>query len=349
MIDYLIVGAGLGGLSFAEWALENNKTIYVVDNNSQNSSRVAGGLYNPVILKRFSEVWNAKEQLEQMNAFYNRIEKRLSFQFDFKKPILRKFFSVEEQNNWFTASDKVNLAPFLSTSLIHDTFTGIESPFSYGEVLHTGYVDTTEFLSKFRLYLSELGLYQEQEFEYNLMELKANGVFYKGIEARHVIFAEGYGLHANPYFNSLPFDGTKGELFIIEAPGLKLDVIVNTSVFILPLGQNRFKVGATYNWKDKTNDTSEEGKQELIDRIQEIINCDFKIISHFAGIRPTVRDRRPLIGTHQMYPQLHVLNGLGTRGVMLGPTMAKALYDFIEFEIPLDPSIDCWRFEKRKK
>lgn len=349
MIDYLIVGAGLGGLSFAEWALENDKTICVVDNNSQNSSRVAGGLYNPVILKRFSEVWNAKEQLEQMNAFYNRIEKRLSFQFDFKKPILRKFFSVEEQNNWFTASDKVNLAPFLSTSLIHDTFTGIESPFSYGEVLHTGYVDTTEFLSKFRLYLSELGLYQEQEFEYNLMELKANGVLYKGVEARHVIFAEGYGLHANPYFNSLPLDGTKGELFIIEAPGLKLDVIVNTSVFILPLGENLFKVGATYNWKDKTNDTSEEGKQELIDRIQEIINCDFKIISHFAGIRPTVRDRRPLIGTHQMYPQLHVLNGLGTRGVMLGPSMAKALYDFIEFEIALDPSIDCWRFEKRKK
>lgn len=349
MIDYLIVGAGLGGLSFAERALENNNSICVLDNNSQNSSRVAGGLYNPVILKRFSEVWNAKEQLEEMNLFYNRIEERLNAQFDFKKPILRKFFSVEEQNNWFTASDKVNLAPFLATTLIHDTFTGIDSPFSYGEVLHTGYVDTKELLSKFRFYLSELGLYQEQEFEYNLMEVGTDRVWYKGIEARHVIFAEGYGLHANPYFNSLPLDGTKGELFIIEAPGLKLDVIVNTSIFILPLGENLFKVGATYNWKDKTNDTSEEGKQELIDRIQEIINCDFKIISHFAGIRPTVRDRRPLIGTHQMYPQLHVLNGLGTRGVMLGPSMAKALYDFIEFEIALDPSIDCWRFEKRKK
>ncbi|MCF6140301.1 FAD-binding oxidoreductase [Flavobacterium sp. K77] len=349
MIDYLIVGAGLGGLSFAEWALENDKTICVVDNNSQNSSRVAGGLYNPVILKRFSEVWNAKEQLEQMNAFYNRIEKRLSFQFDFKKPILRKFFSVEEQNNWFTASDKVNLAPFLSTTLIHDTFIGIESPHGYGQVLHTGYVDTALLLQEFRAFLSASGQYEEFDFEYDALELITGGVRYKGIIAKHVIFAEGYGLHANPYFNSLPLDGTKGELFIIEAPGLQLDVIVNTSVFILPLGENLFKVGATYNWKDKTNDTSEEGKQELIDRIQEIINCDFKIISHFAGIRPTVRDRRPLIGTHQIHPQLHVLNGLGTRGVMLGPSMAKALYDFIEFENALDPSIDCWRFEKRKK
>jgi hypothetical protein len=42
-------------------------------------------------------------------------------------------------------------------------------------------------------------------------------------------------MHANPYFKNLPLDGTKGELFIIKAPELNLDVIVNTSVFILPL------------------------------------------------------------------------------------------------------------------
>jgi hypothetical protein len=42
----------------------------------------------------------------------------------------------------------------------------------------------------------------------------------------------------------LPLDGTKGELFII-AKAQSLDVIVNTSVFILPLGGDLFKVGAT--------------------------------------------------------------------------------------------------------
>jgi hypothetical protein len=39
-------------------------------------------------------------------------------------------------------------------------------------------------------------------------------------------------MHANPYFKNLPLDGTKGELFIIKAPELNLDVIVNTSVFL---------------------------------------------------------------------------------------------------------------------
>ena len=62
MVDYIIVGSGLAGISFAENALLNDKTILVFNNDSQNSSKIAGGLYNPVILKRFSEVWQAQEQ-----------------------------------------------------------------------------------------------------------------------------------------------------------------------------------------------------------------------------------------------------------------------------------------------
>jgi hypothetical protein len=54
-------------ISFAE-ALGNGKSIFVVDDDSQTSSKIAGGLYNPVILKRFSEVWQAQEQL-LMNDF----------------------------------------------------------------------------------------------------------------------------------------------------------------------------------------------------------------------------------------------------------------------------------------
>ena len=165
--------------------------------------------------------------------------------------------------------------------------------------------------------------------------------------AKHIIFAEGFGLYANPYFNYLPLDGTKGELFIIKAPKLNLDVIINTSVFILPLGNDLFKVGATYNWQDKTSIPTEEGKSELLTRIYEILDCDFEIIEHFAGIRPTVRDRKPLIGTHSKFSRLHILNGLGTRGVMLGPSMAIALFDSIEDQKPLDIAIDIKRYEKK--
>ena len=347
MLDYLIIGSGLAGIAFAETALHHNKSILVMDNHSQNASQVAGGLYNPVILKRFSEVWQAQEQLLLLDQFYSTISKKLNIEIDFKIPILRKFFSIEEQNNWFSASDKINLAPFLSLNLISKTYEGIEAPYGYGEVLQTGYVNTAILLANYQRYLLDNHLFLNEAFDYDALICFDGFIQYKHIEAKHIIFAEGFGMHANPLFNHLPLDGTKGELLIIKAPGLQLDVIVNTSVFILPLGDDLFKVGATYNWKDKTNVPTDEGKLELVTRVKEILNCEFEIIKHFAGVRPTVRDRKPLIGTHANYSCSHILNGLGTRGVMLAPAMAKALFENIELGTPLDPAIDIKRFKAK--
>jgi len=347
MIDYLIIGSGLAGISFSEMALQNNKSIIVLDNDSQNSSKIAGGLYNPVILKRFSEVSQAQEHLLIMNDFFLALKAKLSIQFDYKLPILRKFFSIEEQNNWFLACDKVNLAPFLSTNLISRKYAAIDSPFGFGEVLQTGYVDTALLLNKYKEYLIANKILLQEAFDYSILKEESDAIRYKDIQAKHIIFAEGFGMHANPYFNTLPLDGTKGELFIIKAPALDLDVIINTSVFILPLGKSLFKVGATYNWADKTDRPTEEGKAELTERLKEILQCDFEIVAHFAGVRPTVRDRKPLVGTYINHNSIHILNGLGTRGVMLGPAMAKALFEKIEYNKPLDITIDIRRFDKR--
>jgi len=345
MLDYIIVGAGLAGISFAETLLQNKKSFVVFDNRSQNSTKIAGGLYNPVILKRFSQVWNANEQLEIAEKFFQTVEQKLNVQLDYKIPIYRKFFSVEEQNNWFTASDKPNLSPFLSSTIVHKKYNAIDSPFGYGEVLHTGYVDTAVLLNQYHAYLQKSNLLNDGKFEYDELKIFDDHVEYKDVKAKHIVFAEGFGMHSNPYFNYLPLDGTKGELFIIKATDLDLDVIINTSVFILPLGNDLYKVGATYNWDDKTSIPTEEGKQELIERIKEIISCNFEIIEHFAGVRPTVKDRRPLLGTHFKHKNLHILNGLGTRGVMLGPAMALDLFEYIETGKPLEKAIDIKRYE----
>lgn len=349
MIDYLIVGSGIAGICFSETALQNGKSFLVIDDFSSSSSKVAGGLYNPVILKRFSQVWQATEQLDYGLPFYNEIEKRLQTKVDFKIPIYRKFASIEEQNNWFQAADKPKLAPFLSIKIIQKQYQSISSEFGFGEVLQTGYVDTAALISEYVAYLQKRSLFLNETFDYSSLEFLEDSVRYKDIEAKHVIFSEGFGLHGNPFFNDLPLDGTKGELLIIKAPDLNLDVVLKSSIFILPIGNHLFKVGATYNWDDKTDVPTEEGKQELIENLRELIDCDFEIVEHFAGVRPTVKDRRPLVGTHPIYKRLHILNGLGTRGVMLGPSLAKDLFQHIENNQPLDMQIDIKRFDKKKK
>lgn len=348
MLDYIIVGAGLAGVCFSEFALSANKKILVFDDFSQPSSTVAGGMYNPVVLKRFTEIWRAQDQLDIIKDFYPKIQSKLDVCFDYPMPLWRKFASIEEQNNWFIAADKPTLSNFLNSNLFFNTIDSIDSPYGYGEVLHSGYLDIKTLISHYQFFLKDNSMFLKESFDYNLIQFSDNQVSYKNIVAKNIVFAEGFGLHNNPFFNDLPLDGTKGELLHIKCSGLKLDKIIKSNIFILPIGNDIFKVGATYNWQDKSNKPTSEGRDELISKLNELLSCEYEIIEHLAGVRPTVKDRRPLVGTHHINKQLHLLNGLGTRGVMLGPFLAKSLFENLENGTPLDNEIDIKRYYKKR-
>jgi glycine oxidase len=344
-VDYIIVGSGLAGILFCEVLKQHKKTFIVIDNNSQQSSIVAGGLYNPVILKRFSEVWKAKEQLNLALPMYKELEKSLDVKLDYKVAIHRLFASVEEQNNWFAACDKPNLSEFLSTALIQNTNSAIKSNYGFGEVLQTGRIHTAVLVSKYKEQLQNKGQLLNETMAYNKLEIDKN-INYKMFEAKHIIFAEGFGIHQNPFFKYLPLKPTKGELLTIYAPNLKIDYILKSSVFLMPLANDLYLVGATYEWEDLTNTVTKKAKHELLNKLKTVLNCDFTIVDQVAGIRPTVKDRRPLVGKHPKYNNLFVLNGLGTRGVMIAPYVAHQLYNYIENKSPLNSEIDINRFEK---
>ena len=130
----------------------------------------------------------------------------------------------------------------------------------------------------------------------------------------------------------------------IKAPDLKIDYAIKSSVFIIPIGNNLYTVGSTYNWDDKTNLPTQKGELELLTKLRTFINCNFEVVNHVAGVRPTVPDRRPLVGQHKEHKNLYVLNGLGSRGVMVGPYVAKQLYNFIENNTPIDKEICVNRY-----
>jgi glycine oxidase len=343
-VDYIIVGLGLAGINFCEVLIRNNKSFIVIDDASQQSSVVAGGLYNPVVLKRFTEVWKANEQLEIAIPTYNRLENLLNSTFDYKIPVRRLFNSFEEQNNWSVASDKPSLSQYLSTKFIANDNQYIEAAFGFGEVLETGRIDTNKLVIDFKQYSQDNDQFIEESFKHDALSDLEGAIRYGKIHASHIVFAEGFGIKQNPFFNHLPLNGTKGELLIIHAPDLKIEYVLKSSVFLIPLGEDLYIVGATYEWEDKTNNTTQKGKEELLSKLNTFLKCDYEVVKQVAGIRPTVIDRRPLVGRHSNYKNMYVLNGLGTRGVMIAPYIAQKLYEFIENNILLDKEIDIIRF-----
>jgi len=343
-VDYIIVGCGLAGIAFCEQLRAANKDFVVFNDASQQSSRAAAGLYNPVILKRFTKVWNAKSQLELALPKYRALEKLLNVQLDYQLPVYRKFASVKEQNEWFIASDKPVLSDFLSTNLVENTNESINANFGFGEVLHSGRINTKQLVQSYNDYLFNEEKLVSETFQYELLTIASDSIQYKDVKAKYIVFAEGSGLLKNPFFKHLPLQGLKGEMLTIKAPDLKMDFIIKSSVFIVPLDNDLYWIGATYEREDKTNQVTAKAKNELVDKVKQIVNCDFEVVNQVAGIRPTTIDRRPFVGKHPEFNNVFVLNGLGTRGVMISPYVAEQLFNCIELESPLDPEIDINRF-----
>ncbi|MDB2462549.1 FAD-binding oxidoreductase [Algibacter sp.] len=343
-VDYIIVGIGIAGISFCEQLRANGKSFVVFDDGSQQSSTVAGGLYNPVVLKRFTSVWKSTEQLDIALPLYKRIEKRLKVKLDCKIPVFRKFASLEEQNDWFSASDKPLLSRYLSTNIIKNNNKAIDAPFGFGKVLETGRIDVKTMIESYKTELLNEKSLVESRFNYETLNITDESVNYKDITARYIVFAEGSGIRLNPFFSTLPLNPAKGELLTIHAPGLNIDFVLKAGVFLIPLGEDLYIVGATYEWKDLSYDTTNKAKEALLEKLDKLIDCSYKVVHQVAGIRPTVKDRRPLVGRHDVHKNVFVLNGLGTRGVMIGPYVAKQLYNFIEHNEALEKEVDITRF-----
>ncbi|MEO2071111.1 MAG: FAD-dependent oxidoreductase [Zunongwangia sp.] len=347
MLDYIIVGLGLSGIALSNHLEARKRSFVVFEDDSQTSTKVAGGIFNPVILKRFTLAWEGDKQISYSVPFYEKLEKKLGK--DLLKPlnIYRRFHSVEEQNNWFEAADNFRLSPFLNTQLIRQVNPFIPGDFSFGKVEKTGTLDTNLLVSAYKKHLQKHQLLKNKRFNYDKLKLNENSVSYDGTEARNIIFCEGFGMVNNPYFNYLPLQGNKGEYLVIKSAALQLKQAVKSSIFILPLGNNLYKVGATYNHQDKTQQPTLQAKEKLQQDLDQLITCEYEIVDQVAGIRPATSDRRPLVGNHPEYHHLFVCNGFGSRGVLIAPLISEKLLNFIEDEIPLPPEVDITRFQKK--
>ena len=91
------------------------------------------------------------------------------------------------------------------------------------------------------------------------------------------------------------------------------------------------------------NKTSENARKKIIKMLNKTLLGSYDIIDQKAGIRPSTLDRRPLIGRHPIYKQLYILNGLGTRGVLLAPYLSKCLLNHIYFNKSIHSDVDINR------
>lgn len=343
-VEYILVGLGIAGVAFCEQLKKHATSFVVIDSGIGSSTAVSGGVFNPVVLKRFTKAWNATRHLEVAVPFYQHLAETLQVSFMEQKPVLRIFNTIEEQNDWFVAGDKNELAPYLSSEIIPNENDAIKAGYGFGKVIESGRIFPEQLLENYREYLREKDQLVSETFQHEELNSTPDGLQYKDITAKKIVFCEGAAVVNNPFFPTPFIIGNKGEYLIIHAPALQLEAILKGPLFVIPLGKDHYKVGATYSRDDYTHHPTSEAKHQLLTKLEKMITCPFDVIDQVAGVRPTTKDRKPLLGSLPDAPEKIFFNGLGTRGILMAPWLSELLYEFVEEGKPLPKEIDIKRF-----
>ena len=344
--DYLLIGQGQAGTLLAHFLEQAGKTAHVVDQyNPRSATQVAAGIINPITGRRYVKSWRVDELIPFAKKTYRDLESRLGIPIYHERPILRALFNSREENDWLARTAEPGYGQYMLDAAGLEEYAEKTVPaYSYGEVRHSAQVDIGRLADAYRAYLREKGAITEEVFDYGKLEVAAQGVRYKGLEAQTAVFCEGQHARQNPFFNYLPFGGAKGEVLIVRIPGARFEKILKHRVFIVPLQDGLYWVGSTYGWKFDNDGPTPEARAFLGERLEDILKTPFEVVEHRAAIRPTVKDRRPFLGRHPEFPSLALFNGLGTKGASLGPFWAKHMADFLVKNSTLEEAVDIGRF-----
>lgn len=349
MVDYLIVGQGLAGSVLALELIERGYSVKVIDNNHyKSSSLIAGGLVHPMSFRRNILSWNAETLSKHSINYYQKKEKELNANFFESLTFLRLFGSIEEQNTWFT---KKSISPYNTVLETYDDKKiaefSIKNTFGIGKVNWSYRLNLAIFLPVIKNKLEELDALMLEVFDYSKLNVLEGGeINYKATKAKNIVFCEGHQYIYNPYFDYLPQNLTKGEILILKTQNLP-PYLISKNCFLLPLEKDKYILGATYNWSSTDCETTEEAKEELLEKYNKISDEPVQILEHKAGIRPTTIDRKPILGTHPKYNSIHFFNGMGSKGVQLAPYYAEVMSNHLENKIELEREVSLERFTKK--
>jgi glycine/D-amino acid oxidase-like deaminating enzyme len=320
----IIVGFGIAGANLC-FALQKKGIDFIVIDEPREvtSSKVAAGLYNPVTGKRVVKTWMADDIFPYANLFYKEIEEQLNITIRYDRKAFRIYKDVSDQNDILTKAYDQKYKGYLNVDYQGEEYDGyLQENMGGIEVLQSGNLDINTYLNSFQKSLEQQKRFISKKFYYDKLAKEGENIAYQGITSDKIIFCEGFRGMYNPFFEWLPYAVTKGEMLRISC-NLPRTHILNKGFFILPDKDNEtFIVGSSYE-RVINEELSEKGRLIVSDKLDTLLQGDYKIVGQYAAVRPTVRDRRPFIGEHPELTNHYSFNGMGTKGVTLSPFFAN--------------------------
>ncbi|HWL08051.1 MAG TPA: FAD-dependent oxidoreductase, partial [Planctomicrobium sp.] len=312
----------------------------------QGASHVAAGLMTPLSGPKLTLTWGWKSAWSRARAFYQKIEKETGTSLLKTVPAVKLCASdgqFEEcrrnrEKNAQIISTRIPV-PIVNEEWFHHAHRAIEQP-------DAARLDIPLFLevSKKSL-LAEKSLVFKSFDEQCDLEIEQDRLCFPRLQrtAGTIVFCQGFNA-GHPWFGEVQFNPAKGQMLKLKADQITENRAIHHQIWLIQTGQDEFQVGATFEWDQLDSLPTASGRAQLQRRLEDVVKFPYEVIDQLAGVRPTMKDFRPVIGRHPLQPRLAILNGLGTKGSLWGPWMAELLTQSLLYQAPIPAELDVQRW-----
>ena len=347
-VDFIVTGTGLAGSSIAYELVKRGFKVIRVTSSARPASMAAYGMLNPVHIRNVQLSWKAREIYPVAVSFYRELQTALQQEFFRETEIFHILGSQEEAIYWRQQAETGMLADFCNGEVAHLSDSSLNAPFGGMKITRALYVDVPLLLHELQRWLdrnySPLMICEPKDQVWSYDE---TGVRMNDVAARFVVQCEGVAASSHPLWKNIPFRPCKGEVLTLQFHEPVPKQIVHKKIFLIPQPDGTYKAGATYEWNDLSDVPTLEGTREILHQVSFITSSSCTVKEQVAGVRPAVADRRPVLGVHPLYPSAAILNGYGSRGLILNPYCCKILADYLIHHKPIPAELNVQRFNKR--
>lgn len=334
--DVLILGQGLAGTLLA-WELERAGISFAIADPyppTASATWAAAGIINPITGRRLVKSWRIETLLPATRETYCGIETALGIPL-WRAMRVRRLFADERERAVFAARRaSEELAAFVEDA----DETGFW-------VRDAAQVDLRALIDASRARWRARGYFVDTN-----AGTGGAGWTADNLAGRYelVVHCTGAAVLRSDEFGFVPWETSKGDILEIAVDGLARDVVLNRRQWIVPVGERNAWVGATHEPAITDPRPSPAARAALEASARALLGGRaFAVVGHRAGIRVNLPDKRPAAGRNPEFARRGVINGLGAKGALWAPWLARQWVEHLETGRRFDPEIDVARFARR--
>lgn len=318
----LVVGGGVAGCVVAHRLTMEGLAVTLVHEERPGTASSAGaGILSPISGRRFALHDSLELFLPAALDFYSRLQSHGGERIFVLFPILREISSSEELALWEKRKLDPLLPRYASVQKQDPCWSSAEGANPTVRIEGGGWVNFSALRAACREGVHEI---LAETLRASDWKCEPSGVMWNQRRWDVAVICGG----AFSRFDFLPeqsWTPAAGDVLKVRIPGWDSNHIRVRGIFTVPLGQDIFLCGATYDRKNLSPVPEEANARTLLETLADWTGTTPELLAHARGIRPTFQSRLPVADKHPELPGCYVLNGLGSKAALQLPWLSGAL------------------------